>query len=187
MRRNRFLLFFAVALVGLTSGGCTRTPFTPNVARTEEPALAVPSGGERAPEAVRSPLAQPQSGDAGTPAPPAVSSYRPYTKDAYEQAKAEGRPILLYFYANWCPLCADQEPKVVELFRRPDIADWGVAAFRVNYNDSDTDSDERDLAAEFGVNYQHTFFTFDRSGKQVWRATGTQSPTQLRSRLEAIR
>lgn len=160
---------------------------TPNVAPPDASAPAVPSNGERVPEAAGSPLEQPQRATADTPVPPAVSSYRPFTKDAYEQAKADGRPILLYFYANWCPLCADQEPQVAELFRSPAMADWGVAAFRVNYNDSDSDSDERDLAAELGVNYQHTFFTFDRSGKQVWRATGTQTPAQLRSRLEAIR
>lgn len=171
MVQRTYFFLVGVAALSLAVAGCTR-----------EPALSgLP------PDAVRTPAADAANPNDGQVEPPAVqSSYRPYTKQAYEQALADGRPVLLYFYANWCPLCADQEPTVVAMFRGPDIAAWGIAAFRVNYDDSDTDSDERDLARQLGVNYQHTFFTFDRLGKQVWRATGTQTREQLRTRLEEI-
>ncbi len=138
------------------------------------------------PYRVPSPAASPAAASA-PPASAAVSSYQPFTLAAYNRAKADGRPVMLYFYATWCPLCAGQEPTVVSLFANSEIAAWGIAAFRVNYNDDQTDDDERALARELGVNYQHTFFTFDSSGRQVWRATGTQSREQLQARLAEIR
>ena len=38
----------------------------------------------------------------------------------------------------------------------PEIKNPNVIGFRVNYNDSDTDENERNLAREFGITYQHT-------------------------------
>lgn len=136
---------------------------------SEPPALSAP---DATPSASR-PLSRP-------------SSYQPYSSSAYQQAKAAGQPIFLYFYANWCSLCRPQEPVVVELFGTSEVAAMGVAGFRVNYNDNETDADEQALARELGVNYQHTFLTFTADGRQVWRATGTQTREQLKARLAEI-
>ena len=119
--------------------------------------------------------------------PTVPSVYQPLSLAAYQQAKAAGRPVLLYFYANWCPRCAPQEPVNVELLQSAEVSPWGIAGFRINYNDSDTDADERALAREFGVNYQHTFVTLNRAGQVVWKATGTLNRDALKARLEGIR
>jgi|GEM_PF-3879685 len=73
----------------------------------------------------------------------------------YDKAKQSGRLVVLYFYADWCPICRDEVqnalyPAFNELTRND------VVGFRVNYNDSYTEPAEDDLAREFGVAYQHT-------------------------------
>lgn len=44
-----------------------------------------------------------------------------------------------------------------------------VIGFRVNYKDNQTDTDEQNLAREFGVPYQHTK-VFLKNGKQILKA-----------------
>jgi thiol-disulfide isomerase/thioredoxin len=114
-----------------------------------------------------------------------MSRYEPFTQAAYEQAFADGSPIYLFFYASWCPYCKAQEPInqavfATNTFTRP------VRGFRVNYNDSDTDADEKALARTFGVTYQHTGIFLDTDGKERKRVIGTQTEIQLREILNMI-
>jgi len=68
---------------------------------------------------------------------------------------------VLFFYANWCPTCrpVDTELKASES-KIPD----GAVVIRVNYNDSETDAAEKELADKYGITYQHTFVLLDRDG-----------------------
>jgi len=61
-----------------------------------------------------------------------------------------------------------------------------LIGFRVNYNDSDTSSDERDLAQQFGVRYQHTMFTFDSSGEQIDKFLGQTSSETLKASFSKV-
>ena len=60
-----------------------------------------------------------------------MNSVRPFTKEAFDAAAAEGKTILVDFHAPWCPVCRAQEPKVTARlngdFRH-------VVAFRVDYD-----------------------------------------------------
>jgi hypothetical protein len=62
----------------------------------------------------------------------------------------------------------------------------GVVALRVNYNDSDTDEDEKALAKEFGVTYQHTMFFIGRDGQTKKKAIGKITDEQAREYLDLI-
>jgi thiol:disulfide interchange protein len=115
---------------------------------------------------------------------PSASTYQPYTKAAYEAAKASGKPIFLFFYANWCPTCREQEPR---LQRVVPTHKGGVVGLRVNYNDTETDEDEKALAKEFGVTYQHTGFFIDASGSVQKKTIGTFSDTQTVEYLDLIK
>lgn len=86
---------------------------------------------------------------AGSKAP-----YLAFIKTDYEKAKREGKIIFLDFYANWCPICRAEAPEIQVGF--DSLLTDNVVGFRVNYNDSETDDDEKALAKEFGVTYQHT-------------------------------
>ena len=83
-----------------------------------------------------------------------TTKYLDFNKADYEKALKEKKKILLYFYANWCPICKREQPETFAAFN--EINDADLIGFRVNYRDSDTDTDEEALAKEFGVSYQHT-------------------------------
>jgi len=107
------------------------------------------------------------------PAPTQISqseasgSYQIYTPQAFAAATSTRR--VLFFYANWCPTCrpADIQFRDQESEIPPD-----VTVLRVNYNDPDTDSAERDLAAAYGVTYQHTFVQIDATGQEIVKWNG---------------
>ncbi|OGH16465.1 MAG: hypothetical protein A3C30_04720 [Candidatus Levybacteria bacterium RIFCSPHIGHO2_02_FULL_40_18] len=83
-----------------------------------------------------------------------VSPFLEFNKADYERAKSQGKIILLDFYANWCPVCRAEEPAIHSGF--DELNDPNIVGFRVSFNDSDTDSDEKALAQEFNIPYQHT-------------------------------
>lgn len=73
----------------------------------------------------------------------------------YDAAIEADKTVLLYFYASWCPICRDE----VQNATYPAFAELeneSVVGFRVNFNDGDTDNDEKELARAHGVAYQHT-------------------------------
>jgi thiol-disulfide isomerase/thioredoxin len=78
-----------------------------------------------------------------------------FNKADYDRALASDKIILLYFYAEWCPICRAEVPNMYTAFNHRITAD-NVIAFRVNFNDGKTDDSEKLLANEFGVAYQHT-------------------------------
>ncbi len=83
-----------------------------------------------------------------------ISPFLEFNKADYEKAKREGKIIILDFYANWCPICRAEAPELHAGFDA--LNNSNVVGFRVNFNDSDTDSDEKALAREFNIPYQHT-------------------------------
>lgn len=96
-----------------------------------------------------------------------------FNKADYDKAIAQKRNILLYFYANWCPECKIEIPILYETFNHLSKNDYNfVVGFRVNFNDSDTDSDEVALARELGVAYQHTKVLV-KNGQRVLKSPET--------------
>ena len=97
------------------------------------------------------------------------SGYVEYSPDKFN-AVAGGRRVL-FFYASWCPTCqaADANFKQ-EAAQIPQ----DVILMRVNYKDSDTDQQEKDLAKKYGITYQHTFVQIDSAGGEVSKWNGGQ-------------
>lgn len=71
---------------------------------------------------------------------------------------------VLFFYANWCPTCI---PANKDFQNNLDKIPNDVALIRVNYNDTETDKAEKELARKYGVTYQHTFVQLDSSENKV--------------------
>ena len=102
------------------------------------------------------------------------SRYVEYSKAAYDQAGDKRR--VLYFYANWCPICKVSN---ADFTANPNKIPEDVVVLRVNYNDSDTDSQEKDLAKKYAITYQHTFVQIGGQGKQVTIWNGGQTDELL--------
>lgn len=82
------------------------------------------------------------------------SKYLEFNQQDYEQAKAKEKKILLYFYANWCPICKAEQVHTTGAFN--ELKDSNLVGFRVNWRDGMDDENEIALAKEFGITSQHT-------------------------------
>ena len=99
-----------------------------------------------------------------------------FNKKDYETALKTNKLIVLYFYANWCPIC--KEETVNSLYPAfNELTNENVIGFRVNYKDNQTDSDETALAKQFGVGYQHTK-VFVKNGERVLKAPDSWNKTR---------
>lgn len=96
-------------------------------------------------------------------------SYVPYSKTAFDAAAGTRR--VLFFYANWCPTC---KPADASFTQNMNQIPEDVTVIRVNYNDPETDQEEKDLAKQYGVTYQHTFVQIDATGAVVTKWNGGQ-------------
>ena len=90
-----------------------------------------------------------------------------FTKVDYDPALNSDKLIVLYFYADWCPICKAEFPIMQGAFN--ELNTDKVIGFRVNYNDDQTDTDEKNLAREFGVAYQHTK-VFVKNGQRILKS-----------------
>jgi thiol:disulfide interchange protein len=97
------------------------------------------------------------------------SKYVEFTSSVLKENVDKRR--VLFFYANWCPICGPADANFKENTNRiPD----DVVLIRVNYNDSETDADEMALADQYGITYQHTFVQIDESGNTIATWNGGQ-------------
>lgn len=95
-------------------------------------------------------------------------TYQPYSKAAFDQAKADGKVIFLEFHASWCATCRAQEPHIQAAFQTmaqdPKYSD--VVGFKVDY---DT---ETDLKREYGITYQHSHVILGKDGSVKVKSIG---------------
>lgn len=92
-----------------------------------------------------------------------------YNKADYDKAKSAGKIIFLNFYANWCPVCRAEAPEFNAGF--DSLQTDKVIGFRVNWNDSETTDEDKQLARDFGITHQNTKIIL-KDGKKLfvhWR------------------
>lgn len=80
-----------------------------------------------------------------------MNEFRPYTAEAFNAAKAEGKTTMLFFHAPWCPVCKAQEPKITSHLNK-DARD--VVAFKVDYDSNAA------LRKELSVEKQSTLIMY---------------------------
>ena len=102
------------------------------------------------------------------------SNYVEYSKKIFEVSKNKKR--VLFFYANWCPTCI---PADADFRANLDRVPNDVILIRVNYNDSETDAEEKTLARKYGITYQHTFVQIDLGENEVAKWNGGQTKELL--------
>lgn len=96
-----------------------------------------------------------------------AGTYSPFTPELL-MSSANSRRVL-FFYANWCPTCQPADASFSEnVSQLPD----DVTVIRVNYNDTETDQAEKDLAKKYGITYQHTYVQIDADGTEIAKWNG---------------
>jgi len=120
---------------------------------------------------LRSALAALLMGLAGTAAADEV----PFEQQAYAEAVAAGKPVVVYLHADWCPTCRAQKPIVDRLSKDPQLT--GVTIFIADFDK------ETALEKALKVQQQSTFVVF-RQGHEVARSTGQTSEPAIRAVLE---
>ena len=93
-----------------------------------------------------------------------------FDAQAFQNAQAAGRTILVDVSATWCPTCKAQKPIVQDIER----AHPQLVVFDVDFDTA------KDVLKQFGVRYQSTLIVF-RGKKEVARSTGDTNPDSLRN------
>ena len=111
-----------------------------------------------------------------------------------------GSPIVLNFWASWCPPCRDETPhfeKIWRLYRQKDVvllginvqdtladADEYIKEFDVTFTNA-IDKDGK-IMVDYGVTGLPVTFFIDRDGIIIGRWVGSIGESSLKSRAEAL-
>ena len=79
------------------------------------------------------------------PCPPSLRDTVPYQQQAFQQAQAAKKPILIEIDASWCPTCAKQRPIIAKLQADPAYKD--VVVMRVDFDS------QKDVVRAMGRNH----------------------------------
>ncbi len=105
----------------------------------------------------------------------AMAARLPFNQAQYDQAVAAGKPVVVYFHADWCPTCRAQQPIVDKLLGEPKFKP--VTLFEADF---DT---ETALEKALKVTQQSTFVVF-RQGHEATRSTGQTQEPAIRAVLQ---
>ena len=100
---------------------------------------------------------------------------KPFNQDAFTEAKAAGKTVVLDFHADWCPVCRKQGPLLQSLVQEDKLKD--VLVFKVNYDKEST------LKKDLKVKDQSTLIVF-KGKDEVSRATWETNKDQVRALIE---
>lgn len=118
-----------------------------------------------------------------------TTKYIRYNKADHQKALAEGKVIYFYFYANWCPICREERPKILEVFNEMNYPN--VVGFEVHFNDNEVTKDDEDVARELGISYQHTTIIhvvgIDKTGKEAFRSLSPVYKETIKEKIASLR
>ncbi len=99
-------------------------------------------------------------------------------RSGVETAKETGRPVLLYFYTDWCPYCRQLDRDLLSTVEvQLEIGE--MIAVRVN---PETGTDEQALASQFGIpGYPALFVRSDGELRSIRRTVGGQGGVRLKT------
>ena len=117
-----------------------------------------------------------------------ATKYIRFNWDDYQKALSEGKVIYFYFYATWCPICREERPKILEAFNEMNYPN--VVGFEVHFNDNEVTEDDKRLAREFGISYQHTTVIhvvgIDKTGKEAFRSFSPISKQTIKDKIASL-
>ena len=109
-----------------------------------------------------------------------LSNYQEYTPELFASVKADGNAALLFFYADWCGSCKAQEPMNAAFFSQALERGLPLTGIRIDIDD------HKDIAREYGINYQHSYVLLDKTGTPVSKFFGEHTPEQLSAQVTKV-
>ena len=99
----------------------------------------------------------------------------------------QGKPVILHFWATWCPYCKKLQPKLVELEQKYKSSGIEIVAISFNEDDGAQPQDEinsrghnfitavegEPVVGLYGVRGTPTTFFINRQGKVVYKSTSS--------------
>jgi len=173
---NKSLIITISVLVLLAAGGVGYFTLRGNTASTKQVAVQdiIPAGKDVMPSDKDTMMEEDSMMEEnGTPVNKS-GSYVQYT-DGILATHVENRRVL-FFYANWCPIC---RPADADFNENLNLIPEDVTLIRVNYNDTETDVAEKALAKKYNVTYQHTFVQIDSLGNEITKWNGGKTEELL--------
>jgi thiol-disulfide isomerase/thioredoxin len=112
-----------------------------------------------------------------------TSPYIIFNKADYTKALSSKKIIFLDFYANWCPICREEAPVLIDGFNN--LTSDKIIGFRINWNDSETTDDDRAMASQFGIAQQHTKVILE-NGKEISRTLESWTKNDFLQQMNAL-
>ena len=100
---------------------------------------------------------------------------------ALERARAEGKPVLVNFYANWCVWCKRLESTTLSDNDVKTVLRDRVVPVRL-----DVDGDGRELSNKYHVDGLPTILVLDSTGREIGRIPGYMAPTGFLEHVEGV-
>jgi pentapeptide MXKDX repeat protein len=90
-------------------------------------------------------------------------------------AFANGGKVLLFFHANWCPICRQLD---AEASANPNLVPDGIHVLKVDYDTA------TDLKKKYGITVQHTFVQVDAAGNLLQKFSDASNYSTVFSRVK---
>ncbi|MDE1921216.1 MAG: thioredoxin fold domain-containing protein [Candidatus Omnitrophica bacterium] len=120
--------------------------------------------------------------------PPSYKEFpwKPYSQKAVEESIAHKKPVVIDFWASWCPNCRDMDRAV---FSRPDIQAKlsQVTTLRMDVTNQDDPRVQR-IADQFGIEGVPTVVFLNSHGKEIEnaRVIGFVTPAEFMQALALL-
>jgi len=120
---------------------------------------------------------------------------------AISLSQYQGKPIILHFWATWCPYCKKLQPELVRLQKKYQSTDVQIVSISFNEDDGAMPQDELksrgydfvtavngdNVAELYGVRGTPTTFFINRAGEIIFKSTSSDiTDPRLDLALQAI-